>query len=285
MTTSTSLFIFSLLLASTACAPAAPTTYSTPGGGLLGLGASEDPIPEDWHRRLPASPALDGSDEALLFDAWRIEDSHFREALFTALFPLVQSLRALPESADHQGLELLLILLSAELPTSEMELLFFSRNETAREGILLRIVEPEGTGIWLESTRSLRGSTEPDQWILRAEPAFDQALGLTLWWTRTDQGWEAFWAPGADALPSQRHPAPLTSDPFLALWEETLWSAVTAEQSLAPPFPIVAQTPDRDLAPGWPTILGQPLQDRGLDHLETESVFWPRTLQDPLEAF
>ena len=279
------LFFALLLNASCAPTPPTPTTYSTPGGGLLGLGISEGPVPDDWQRRHPASPSLDGPDPPLLFDAWQIEDLHFRETLFTALFPLIQSLQALPEDADHRGLELLLILLSAELPHAEMELLFFSQTDAAREGLLLRIVEAEGTGIWLEGSRSLQGASEPDRWILRAEPAFDQAPGLTLWWHRSDSSWEASWAPGADALPSAGRPAPLTSDPFLILWEETLWNTVTGERSLRPPFPVVAQTPDRKLAPGWPSTLGQPLQDRGLDHLETESVFWPRTIQDPLEAF
>lgn len=268
---------------------ACTTTPSTldPQRKMLGLG-SNDPFWTDWQHRPPnlALPLANYPGELQIFDAWSITDKTYRNQLFDSLFVLIQSLLAIP-GADHNGLEVILILLSESLlDNAHLELTFFDHIGLNHfEGIVLSVVDPRGTGLTLTVVRNLDAPPTPSLVTLRLEPGFQDHPGLALFASlanddSTPSNYTNSWAPTADANPDQALPLNLNLDPYFASIHNILWHNVTHEASLNPPFDFTLQQNDF-LATGWPAHLGLDLTDRGLQSLQQNSAFWPRQRNSP----
>ena len=258
-------------------------------GGMRGLVAEDYEFWEEWSHRQPAAMDVDEMlKPATVFDAWRIEDQQFREQVWDATFHILAALRSelngVSDGAQDRGLQSLMLRLEPGFADVDWEVAFVSQAAGEAEGIVLRMVSPEGVGLWIETGRMAGASNSPRQWILRAEPAAEEAEGMTIWWALGEDEWRAEFADGAGAERAGAVALDGTWEPLIAAWESALWESVSDRKYLEPLFEHVDDD-DRDLAPGWPASLGSPVQMRGLDDFVTDTAFVPRTTSDSLEHF
>ncbi len=274
------LVLLALVSLATACTTAAPEPGSLSKGplpgGLMGYHGEDHEPWSDWERRdaVPMEVTPRGAD-IVVFDAWEITDWDARERFFDATFHVLSFVRTAVPAEHHPGLHATLALLAADDDALRMEIAFFTREDASAEGLVLRVVEPGGSGVWIEAERPAGDDTAPRWWTLRVEPAFTEAPGLTLHWT-TDDTDAVHLGPTAVA-----DPQPSTLDhswaPVLALWEENLWDAVTQRSHVVPDFDPHRPDPATPLGPGWPPALGLEITPRGLSDFLPHSVFWPRS--------
>ncbi len=256
-------------------------------GGMLGFGGEDYTFWDDWTPREPAPMEPAAGSSIALFDAWSVADEAFRERLWDSTFHMLSAVKmSLPSTIDRQGLKSILMRFSVELERTQFEFAFFTRDDGQAEGIVLRIVEPEGSGLWIEGIRRANESTSPYRWTLRVEPAFEETPGFVVWWERLEDQWATAIASGAGSSLQEAVPwHPIETEAFLQLWNHQIWEAVTAQNYLEPSFERIAITDGAALATGWPATLGLDVEDRGLENFVDDSVFWPRSANDALEFF
>lgn len=290
------LLLAGLLVAMSAagCTTAPPKQLSsgTLHGGFLGLQGQVHAFWEEWTPREPAQMAVsDEGDSLVVFDAWSLEDRDMREILWDSTFHVMLAAKSvLPDGADTEGLTSLMMRLGIDDDEARFEVAFFSRQAGDGEGMVLRIVEPDGAGVWVEAERRKRSSDDPIRWTLRVEPAFEEAPGMAIWWERVDGAWTGNYAPGAGAISSAE--IDLVELPghivdwaeTLELWRLGLWENATARAYVEPPFERIAVDEGGYLAPGWPVAMGFTVEPRGLDDLASDTVFWPRMTDDELQG-
>ncbi len=262
-----------------------------PGGGLMGIGAEERAFWEEWTPRKPAT--LSVSPElrpATLFDVWSVDDDAFHQLVWDPTFHALHALALRQDDlVTYEALHALMIRLEPGVEQARWELSFLSEQEGSAEGVVLRMVLDDGAGLWLEAIRDAQSGEGPRKWVLRVEPAVEEARGMTAWLEQLDDegddGWKLTRAVGADAAEADSWASsdPLWSD-LAELWSDTLWEAVTGRDYLEPEFAF-SEADREELAPGWPGALGKPVRQRGIDDFVTQTVFTPRMGDEGLEHF
>ena len=126
------------------------------------------------------------------------------------------------------------------------------------------------------------GDNRPEVWVVRSEPAFKEAMGVTIWWERENSSWTTFWDRSASSDGSERKEFTNQPAALLEHWETLFWSEISGTQSLDSSFPR-EQSPLLSFPEGWSKNLGQPLKPRGLDSITDDSLFLPRSAGDELD--
>lgn len=257
-------------------------------GGMLGLGGEDHEFWADWRAREPAAPPLmSGRQEVHLFEAWRVEDEALRGLVLDSAFYMLGAVQGGVSGEEARGVQSVLMRLSARFDEAKLEVDFFSAADGSAEGLLWRLVEPGGGGVWIEAERRAGSEVWPDRWTLRVEPAFEEAEGLVIWWEETDSGWVVREAKGAGALKAVARLNEVQEEQQAALLRvvaESLWERVVQQRFVEPDFELCAALEAGALAPGWPAALGEAVEPRGLDDFVSDTVFWPRGGQDILEG-
>ncbi len=246
---------------------------------MMGLDEAGHAFWEAWRPREAAPMAVDIDDgDWTVFDGWGIEDQSYRTDLWNHLFPLLSRLQGVDsEDGDAQGLISVLLRLEHQLDDTLWELSFFSAADGHQEGAVLRIVTPDGVGLWLEAARSAGESSNPDRWVLRVEPAAEEAPGQTWWWTPDNDDWSLSTARGAAASSPTEELHAHGWTPFLDMVIEFWWENITDRAYLEPPFQISDPWPDDPTNKGWCGTLGADIQERELRDFVADTVFVPRS--------
>lgn len=254
---------------------------------MKGLEAQNDAFWEEWTPRIPASPSVDERlRPATVFDAWRVEDSEFRQPVWDATFHMVNTLE-LRGVGDSAGLRSLLLRLDPSAESVHWEVAFVSQQEGDFEGVVVRMAGEDGAGIWIEASRPAGGTSTPTRWTFRAEPAAEEIRGTTVWWEKNgeENAWQGTVGAGADA---DRAQSALADDAgwveLLQLWEKAIWAAVSDREYLEPEFERIEGVTD-PIGPGWPASLGISVEERGLRDFVDDTVFAPRTTDATPEYF
>ena len=248
-------------------------------GGLLGAGGVEAPFWEDWTAQQPASMSVDGELRPYTaFDVWRIDDRQFRHQAWDAVFHMLTTVAgSVDDDSARRGLESLMMRLDAGIDDIRWESAFISHRSGEREGLVVRIVAPDGAGVWIEASRPADGSTSATRWILRAEPAAVEAGGHTLWFEERDGRWEVEIGDGAGAeAPNRAIGDGVDWRARIELWHRALWLPMTGREYVDSDIE-GADDDGTDLADGWPAALGADVNSRRLDDFVRDTVFPPRT--------
>ena len=194
--------------------------------------------------------------------------------MWDALFHILNALDVRIDD-DSRGLKSLMLRLDPHHEKSWWEMSFVSHEEARYEGAVLRIATEDGAGLWLEASRTVGSSPMPTRWILRAEPAAEEADGVTVWWNRDDDRWNADVAGGAGATDDE---TPLDADweKLIGLFEAAFWEPITNRDYMEPDYTRVEAVADK-LGAGWPPALGATMEERQLRDFAQDTVFPPRT--------
>lgn len=248
-------------------------------GGMLGAGGEEHEFWAEWTPREPVQPEIAGGRfEAHLFEAWRVEERPWRGQVWDGAFLMLGASAGGVEEAEERGVQSAMMRLSANIEEAQLEVSFFTANDGGAEGLVWRLVEPGGAGVWIEAEREVGSGTAPDRWTLRVEPAFEEAKGRTVWWEREEGEWVVGQVEGAGGLEAEavQSIAEEQAAVLLEVLEESLWESVTMQRFVEPPFAFRPAVEAGPLAPGWPAALEQVVEPRGLEDFVRDTVFWPR---------
>ena len=264
------------------CGSSPPAEYQRPQGSLMGLQGQEGPFWEDWESRdvAPMEVDIEGQD-VTVFDGWGIEDRATRHRLWNQVFAVLSRLRHQgSDEANSPGVASVLMRLEYDLDETHWEIAFFSAADGQQEGAVLRIVSPDGVGLWLEAARPAGGPSVPTRWVLRVEPAAREAPGYAWWWHADEEhGWMLAGAQGAAAdAPDAAAFTPAEAwAPYLDGLVDQWWRAITERQYLEPSFPITDPWHQDPTGHGWAPTLGAEVQERHLKDFVDDTLFVPRS--------
>lgn len=252
-------------------------------GGLLGFDQEFEPRWTEWSADIPADMEVDERlQPTTVFDVWPIDDPRFVEPLWDALFHLLGVVKN-AQISDEQAVvvQSLMIRLDPGLGDNHHEISFVSQAEGQAEGIVLRIVSPEGPGIWLEAHRRAGQSERPASWVLRLEPAAREEAGLTVWWDRGDQEWQVRCADEAGARRQHRSLEGSNWEEMFLLLEAAFWDRISGRDYLEPGFEVAAFEA-KPMGEGWPSALGETVQQREISDFLADTVFMPGATEEQL---
>lgn len=248
-----------------------------PDETLAGPAGEDDAFWRDWTPREPAAmPVDDQLEPATVFDAWLVGDPEYQDPAWDGLFHGLTTFNAaLDDETASSGVESLMMRLDPEAGNPIWELAFLSQADGRAEGIVLRIVRSDGSGLLIEGMRSSGDADRPGRWTARLEPAVEEVDGVTVRLEPGDDGWSAHWARGADATETDRSlETEVDWDEIVDIWESALWEPVTQTRYLDTNFEYI-NSPGQTLAGGWPASLDRDVEERQLEDFVTDTVFPP----------
>lgn len=257
-----------------------------PDRGLQGEVEVDEAFWQEWTSGSPAAMEVDERLEPpTVFDVRFIDDPDFRNQAWDGVFHGLTSLHvAIDDREASRVIQSLMVRLDEDFEEVDWEIAFVSQGSGDAEGIVVRIVAPDGAGLWLEATRSAGGAQRPDRWIARLEPAARDVQGMTVQLEAGDDGWRLRRAPGAGAGEAgDRIDSDVDWSEIIALWETELWDQVAGTRYLEPDYTF-DDTRRRPLSEGWPPALGDDVRERGLEDFVTDTVFPPASRDFEFDA-
>ncbi len=238
------------------------------------LGFEEDePFWADWTPREPG--ALEVADElspTTFFDAWRVDDPRFVEPLWDTLFHMLAMLQmsdGMVEAAP--GLQFLQTQLDPQWNDLEVEITFLSQSDGQAEGVVVRLANSDGAGMWIEAYRLARESNSPVSWRILAEPAVVESDAVIVGWSLDDGEWRGQIQKYGDDQGVALHGGAWPE--VIAILEEVLWDEISGRSYLEPDFEVAVD--DSDLGPGWPASLGETVRQREISDYVGDTMFVP----------
>ena len=264
------------------------TQGRTADGALLKLEQERDkPIWKDWkpdpgHRAAPS----DLDDSVRAFDYWQVDDAEVVEEIWTAIFPVIDTVRAQASVSERRkSLDLMLEVIEPGQTEGQtrMDLTFLvsSSESSPYEGVACRFYRRLEAGVTPAITvvllRRPDEASTPGRIVVWAAPRFDEPEPLTALFDRTSDRWHQSLSSGLH-LPSddqaQKGVEHETGRLAARLLTDAIWNRFAGRAYLESPQSGLES--DRAHPEDIEDALGLDVTDRDISQVYSHTEFPPR---------
>lgn len=269
----------------------------TSDGALLTLESDRDgPVWRDW-KPSPRRDSMPGvfAETVRAFDYWQIRDEAVIEEVWSAVFPVLDTVRAgAGSSAQQESMQLFLEAIepSGRGEPTRMDLTFLVSSEGSErfEGFACRLyrrLDEEGVTpvVTVLLVREPEGGSTPSRIVVWAAPGFEEPDAVTALFERRDSRWRQGIASGlslplgddlgdepGDNYPSTEEEA--AGEVVAQVLTESIWKRFAGDAYLESPQSgsMANEAGPEDV----PRALGLEVEDRMIDQVYSDTKFPPR---------